>query len=69
MELGDGCPDCLDLAEALRNHIKKNKEQEEEIKGLKFLLEGTKINLKDAKQQIDLQLSYISELKGRINED
>jgi hypothetical protein len=97
MELSS-CPDCHDLANALRAHVKMVREareyatdvmagevrkitplealqeqaiyyegmmdeQDVEIDNLKFLLEGTKINLKDAKEQIKLQLKYITKLE------
>jgi ribosomal protein L7/L12 len=93
MELSS-CPDCKDLAESLRVHVKMVKEareyatdahagevrkitplealqeltvyyedmmddQDKEIKNLKFLLKGTKVRLKDAKTQVELQLKYI----------
>ncbi len=101
MELSS-CPDCKDLAEALRVHVKMVKEarqyitdahagelrditplealqelseyyedmmdeQDKEIKNLKFLLEGTKINLKDEKAQSKIQIKYIIELKNRMD--
>jgi len=104
MELSS-CPDCHELAEALRVHVKMVKEArqyvtdahagelrditplealqelteyyedmmddqdeaindlETEIENYEFLLEGTKINLKDAKAQIDLQLKYIKNME------
>ena len=65
MELSS-CPDCHDLAEALRNHIQKVKDQKLEISSLKFLLKGTQINLVGEQKQSELQMRYITDLKERL---
>ena len=61
MELSS-CPDCHDLADALRKQTDRITERDEIIKQLRFLLKGTELSLKQARKQIDLQNKYIEKL-------
>lgn len=56
-----------DQDESINDLETEIEKQDKEIKNLKFLLEGTKISLKDERAQSKIQMKYIIELKNRMD--